>query len=212
MARGTAFGWITSVGPGFQISATSRTICGLLGLRSDELNGSYLLADPLLGRLQAMLENFGEWALIIGMLTSSALSGWRSDPGYPHSAAKVNDFFEWLNRYVVANYERVAEQIEHAPAELVDGDSSRNELRQCLAASIGKAEWPAFNINRNNTMRMHIVNHPLLSGGVARFEKTAKPFYSGSQVLGYEVSWNAEKGDEIANKLVRSVLAECGFV
>ena len=211
MERGTAFGWMTSVGPGFQISAPSRAICGLLGLKYEELNGSYLLADPLLGRLQTIMGNFGEWSLIIGMLTNSALAAWRSDSSYPHSAARVNNFFDWLNRYVTVNYEEVSAQVERAPAELVDGDSSRNELRQCLAAAVGKAEWPPFNSNRNNTMRVHIVSHPLLPTGVARFEKVAKPFYSGDQVIGYEVTWNAEHGDEVASKLIRLVLAGFGI-
>ena len=52
MARGTRFGWITNVGPGFQITAPSQFICRLLGLGYEELDGSYLLADPLRGRLQ----------------------------------------------------------------------------------------------------------------------------------------------------------------
>lgn len=212
MVRSPAFGWITSVGPGFQITAPSRAICGLLDLGYDELNGSFLLADPLLSRLQTMMGNFGEWALIIGMLTHSALDGWRSDPGYAHSAAHVGKFFEWLRWYVRADYKAVAEQVERAPDELVDGDSSRNDLRQCLAAATGDAEWPPFNANRHNTMRVYVERHPMLSGGVARFEKMARPFYSGSRVLGYEVTWNAEYADEIANRLMRSVLSEVGLL
>jgi hypothetical protein len=212
MARGKAFGWITSVGPGFQITNPSRTICALLDLEYDDLNGSFLLADPLLGKLETMLGNFGEWVLIIGMLTSTALNGWRSDPSYPESAARVSDFFRWLSQYVTANYKDVAEQVERAPAELVDGDSSRNDLRRCLAAATGRAEWPPYNINRNNTMRLHVVNHPDLSGGIARFEKTATPFRSGGQVLAYEVSWSAEDLDEVATRLMRSVLARLGLV
>ena len=212
MARGTDFGWITSVGPGFRITAPSRAICRLLDLSYEELDGSYLLADPLLSRLQMMLGNFGEWALIIGMLTRSALDGWRSDPDYPHCAAKVTNYFDWLNRYVRANYKDVSDQVERAPAKLVDGDSSRNDLRQCLAAAIGNAEWPPYNTNRHNTMRLHVVSHPLLSGEVARFEKTAIPFYRGSQVIGYEVQWNAEYADKVASGLIRAVLAELGIM
>ena len=60
-------------------------------------------------------------------------------------------------------------------------------------------------------MRVHIVSHPLLPTGVARFEKVAKPFYSGDQVIGYEVTWNAEHGDEVASKLIRLVLAGFGI-
>lgn len=212
MARGTAFGWITSVGPGFQITDPSRTICALLDLEYDDLNGSFLLADPLLRKLETILGNFGEWALIIGMLTHTALNGWRSDPSYPESAARASHFFQWLGQYVTANYRDVAEQVERAPAKLVDGDSSRNDLRQCLAAATGRTEWPPYNINRHNTMRLHVVNHPDLSGGIARFEKTARPFYSGNQVLGYEVTWNAEYADEVATRLMRSVLARLGIV
>lgn len=212
MAQGAKFGWITSVGPGFQITAPSRAICRLLDLRYEELDGSYLLADPLRGRLRMMLENFGEWALIIGMLTHSALEAWRSDPGYPHCATKVTDFFHWLNEYVSANREDVAEQVERAPAELVDGDSSRNDLRQCLAAAVGEAEWPLFDAGRNNSMRLHVVNHPLLSGEVARFEKAAIPFYKGSQIIGYEVTWLPENADKVANRVMGSVLAELGIL
>jgi hypothetical protein len=212
MARGTTFGWITSVGPGFQITAPSRTICGLLDLGYDELNGSFLLADPLLSRLQTMLANFGEWVLIIAMLTHSALAGWRSDPRYAHTAAEVGRFFEWLKWYVRADYKRIAEQVERAPVVLVDGDSSRNDLRQCIGAATGDAEWPPYNTNRHNTMRMYVEHHPMLPDGVARFEKTARPFYSGGQVLGYEVTWNAEYADEVANRLMRGVLAELGLV
>lgn len=211
-ARGPEFGWITSVGPGFRITAPSRPICSLLDLRYEELNGSYLLEDPLRGRLQMMLGNFGEWALIIGMLTNSALDGWRSDPGYPHCAAKVVSFFDWLNGYVKENYEDVAEQVERAPILLVDGDSSRNDLRLCLAAAVGEAEWPPFNANRHNSMRLHVVNHPLLSGEVARFNKSAIPLYKGSQIIAYDVTWNAECADKIANRLMASVLAELGMI
>ena len=200
------------MGPGFQITAPSRAICGLLDLGYEELNGSFLLADPLLGKLQAMLGNFGEFALIVGMLTHSALDGWRSDPGYAHVAAEVGDFFEWLSWYVKSDYKSVAEQVERAPADLVDGDSSRNDLRQCLAAAIGAADWPPYNFNRHNTMRMHVERHPMLSNGVARFEKSATPFYSGDQILGYEVTWNAEYADEMANRLMRSVFAKLGLV
>jgi hypothetical protein len=212
MAHGAAFGWITNVGPGFQITDPSRTICALLDLKYDDLNGSFLLADPLLGKLEAMLGNFGEWALIIGMLTNTALNGWRSDPGYPNFDARVSNFFQWLNRYVAANYKDIAEQVERAPAELVDGDSSRNDLRQCLAAASGSADWPSYNINRHNSMRMYVVSHPKLPGGVARFEKAARPFYNGSQVLGYEVTWNAEYADEVATRLMRSILGDLGIV
>jgi len=208
MVAGTKFGWITSVGPGFQISAPSRTICRLLDLGYDELDGSFLLSDPLRTRLQGMLGNFGEYALIIGMLTRSALGGWRSDPGYQRAAAEVNRFFDWLRWYAKTDYNNVVAQIENAPEELVDGDSSRNDLRQCLAAATGGAEWPPYNFNRHNPMRMHVVNHPLLAGEIARFEKIAEPFCRGSQVLGYEVTWNAENADEFAGKLMRSVLAE----
>jgi phage host-nuclease inhibitor protein Gam len=212
MARGTDFGWITSVGPGFQITAPSRTICRLLGLSYEELDGSYLLADPLLSRLEMMLGNFGEWALIIGMLTRSSLDGWRSDPDYPHCAVKVTNYFDWLNRYIRANYKDVSDQVERTPARLVDGDSSRNDLRQCLAAAIGDADWPPYNTNRHNTMRLHVVSHPLLSGEIARFEKTAIPFYRGSQVIGYEVKWNAEYADKVASRLIRAVLDELGII
>jgi hypothetical protein len=209
-ARGPAFGWITSVGPEFQITTPSRAACRLLGLSYEELDGSYVLGDPLLSSLQAMLGNFGEFALIIGMLARSALDGWSPDPGYPHLAENAASFFGWLGQYVRANREFVTDQVERAPAVLVDGDSSRNDLRQCLAAAAGDAEWPPFNFNRHNTMRMHIVRHPLLSGEVARFEKAARPFYQGGRVIGYEVTWNAENADEAASQLMRSVLAEPG--
>ena len=150
-----------------------------------------------------MLGNFGEWALIIGMLTHSALDGWRSDPGSPCCAAKETDFFDWLSQYVKENYEEVAEQVERAPVRLVDGDSSRNDLRLCLAAARGEAEWPLFNANRHNTMRLHVVNHPLLSGDeVARFEKSAIPFYKRSNIIGYEVTWDVEDNDEVANRVM----------
>lgn len=212
MARGTAFGWITSVGPGFQITAPSRTICRLLDLTYEDLDGSYLLADPLRGRLQEILRNFGEWALMIGMFAQSALGGWRSDPDYPRCAAKVTDFFNWLSRYVTENYQDVADQVESAPAVLVDGDSSRNDLRQCLAAATGDAEWPPYSFSRNNTLRMHVAHHRLLSGQIARFEKAGRPFYKGSQLIGYEIIWGPEHADAEANRLMHSVLAELGIV
>jgi hypothetical protein len=212
IAKGNTFGWITSVGPGFQISAPSRTICRLLDLDYEELNGSFLLSDPLRNKLQAMLGNFGEYALIIGMLTRGALDGWRSDPGYERAAAAVNNFFDWLGWYIKDNYKSVAEQVDCAPTELVDGGSSRNDLQQCMAAAIGRGKWPSYNFNRHNTMRMHIAKHRLLADGVARFAKIAIPFYSGDQLLGYEVTWNAEDADERANQLMRSVLVELGIV
>jgi hypothetical protein len=212
MAKRTAFGWITSVGPGFQITAPSRTICRMLNLGYEDLNGSFLLGDPLVSKFQAMLENFGEWALLIGMLTHSTLNAERSGGGYLSAQAEVERFFGWLKSYVTTDYKSVAEQVERAPDELVDGDSSRNDLRQCLAAALDDAEWPPFNNNRHNTFRMHIKSHPLLSGGIARFAKTSRPIYSGRQVLGYEVTWDAENADRVANELMRAVLTELGLV
>jgi len=211
-ARGTEFGWITSVGPGFQITAPSRTICRFLDLSYEELDGSYLLADPLRGRLQETLGNFGEWVLMIGMFAQNALDGWRSDPDYPECEGKVTDFFDWLSRYVSENYKDVADQVESTPAVLVDGDSSRNDLRQCLAAAAGDAQWPPYNFMRHNTLRMHVAHHRLLSGEVARFAKVARPFYKGSRLIGYEITWKPEDADAVANRMMNSVLAELGIV
>ena len=61
-------------------------------------------------------------------------------------------------------------------------------------------------------MRVYVNRHPLLESGMACFKKIARPFYCGSQVLGYEVTWSAERADEAANKLMRSVLADLGVV
>ena len=60
---------------------------------------------------------------------------WRADPAYSHAAAEVGNFFEWLRWYVKTDYKSIAEQVERAPKVLVDGDSSRNDLRKCLAAA-----------------------------------------------------------------------------
>jgi hypothetical protein len=212
MAHSATFGWITSVRPGFQITAPSRAICALLDLGYDELNGSFLLCDPLRTRLQNILSNFGEWALVIAMQANSALDTWRSDPEYAHSAAEVGSFFEWLRWYVQTDYKNVAEQVERAPATLIDGNSSRDDLRICLAAALGDAQWPVLNIKRHNTMRMYVNRHRMMPAGIARFEKTARPFYSNGHVIGYEVTWNAEYADERANTLMRSVLAEVGLI
>jgi hypothetical protein len=212
VARSTEFGWITRVGPGFQISAPSQTVCRLLDLRYEDLDGSYLLADPLRGRLQELLGNFGEWALMIGMLTQNAMDSWRSDPGYPGCAAKVTGFFDWLSQYVTENYLDVADQVESAPAVLVDGDSSRNDLRQCLAAAAGDAPWPPYNFSRHNTLRVHVMHHRLLTEEAARFAKVARPFYAGNKVIGYEVTWTPEGADPVANQLMNSVLAELGII
>jgi hypothetical protein len=209
MRQSDEFGWITDVvSPGFRVTAPSRAVCDLLGLSQVDVDGSYLLEDPLRGSLVQILANPFEWLMVMAMLVNSFAEQWAGDPRLAvPAAAHVGNFFRWLESYVTANLDAARHEINSSPDRLVDGRSSRTNLLQCLDATLGMKVWPTFNPTHWNTMRMHVNRHPLLlRGQIARFAKIGRPIESEGKLVGFEVSWQEEKADAVANKLKREIL------
>jgi hypothetical protein len=210
MVSGTRFGWVT-LGPTLIISAPSDPICRLLGIDRHELNGSHLYEDPFLGKLEESLENFGEWLLIIAMLIRQLLNGWR-EAELIDDIDRAERFFRRVRSYVEQNFSLVSEQIARVPRTIIDDDSreARAVLEQCQLAALERADWPAYIFGGWNSMRLHIARHPLLEPGeIARFVKIARPIPLDDP-LGFEVIWEAEDADAIANRLMRASLSQRG--
>ena len=206
MARSRRFGWITSASAGLQLTAPSRPVCALLGIPREHLTGSYVIGDPLVGRLETILANYGEWLLIIGMLVHSVVQHWRQ-VGQAEHLARADAFFARIGRYVHEHYAQVVQQISAAPHIVADHEP-REVLQQCLAAALGSAPWPAYNPNLWNSIRMYVQQHPLLPpGAVARFVKTARPL-SLHTPIGFEVTWEPEDADDVAHQLMRDILQQ----
>jgi hypothetical protein len=198
--RSTMFGWITSLDAGFQILGPTPPLCLLLGLSAEELDGSYLLEDPLVGRFRELLANFDEWVLIIGMLSHSQRN---TMPPGSEAALRVGRFYAGLTEYVTKYHEQIRQRLQasiSSPAELQD-------LLNCARAAVGEVEWPPYDPDRYNAMRVYM---RLPGGEVARFEKIARPITRLERIIGYEVTWSPERFDAVASSAMAAVLDQLG--
>src|SRR5205085_1392902 len=107
------------------------------------------------------------------------------------------------------NYEQIRKDLLSSPEKLIDGKTTRQDLIEALAAIRGEGNWPDFNQNRWNEVRMYVRSHHLLKEGeIAKFKKIATPQPSPDNPVWFEVSWVPENWDRTASRLMGDIIDE----
>jgi hypothetical protein len=206
MAGSNEFGWVTVEQPWPIITAPSRPMCRLVGVPFDKLDGAALTDTTLFRGLQNGLDNFGEAVLAVGMFLASCISR-QPETSRVDYANQFQEFFDNIREYVSQNENLVRQQIAQARAESADNHIS-DKLPDCLRAALGERQWPTFHTGHWNATRIHVKRHALLEEGeVARFKKVHRPIPYESP-LGYEIIWEIDRADAVAQRLMARILAQ----
>src|SRR5262249_10915243 len=93
--------------------------------------------------------------------------------------------------------------IREALQNSISSPAMLEDLLTCARASIGEAEWPPYDPDRYNAMRVYL---RLPEGDVARFEKIARPITRLDRIIGYAVTWSPENYNARATRVRGEIL------